>query len=171
MDKKLPFERKPKVGSPIALIESLAEHINEQDPPSPFVIEPSPIVDDSDFWEFVQENRGNIATLIFDLITPNQFGTEHDFDREMRAMRESEKARRVKLQFENEDGLEPETRLVKEAVTYATRGGGSVRAKTRDHKQFRSRSRTQRVVIPEHPSQKRGRFDMVMNAIKVIFMI
>jgi hypothetical protein len=93
---KVAFEHDPRVGQPPALFTSLASHINHRDPPSAFVIEVHPISDASDFWEFVRENRGFVTSVRFELVAPNMFGIEDDYDVEMRDMKERERIRRLK---------------------------------------------------------------------------
>jgi hypothetical protein len=166
---KIACEHEPRVGQPPALFESLVAYINRRDPPSPFVIEVHTISDARDFWAFVQENKGSVTLVTFELVAPNMFGTEDNYDIELRDMKEKERVRRVKLQIENSDGLELETQRVRAAVDYAVRGGGSIRANTKGHRKFNSRSKAERVSVPEKTDEETSPINMIKRAVSIIF--
>lgn len=42
------------------------------------------IPEEDTFWTFVNQKRGQITEASFELIAPNMFGQETDFDREMK---------------------------------------------------------------------------------------
>ncbi|MES1203072.1 MAG: hypothetical protein ABUS57_16675 [Pseudomonadota bacterium] len=146
---KFAIEHQFRVGKTTAVANSLSEYLNHSEPPLPFAVEISAIADPATFWEFVRENRGEVTSVTFELIAPNMFGQRNDLDREMRDLRDNEKARRAKLQLENPDGLELETPRVKETVAYTVEGGGAIKAKTKSKKRYNSDNKIRRVVVPE----------------------
>ena len=147
---KVAAEHEPRVGNPRPIFESLALHLNLRDPPSPYVIEVRAISPADNFWTFVDQNPGQITSVTFELVAPNMFGSEEEFDAELRDMQKNERIRRIKLQLENlQDGLELHTDRVRSAINYASRGGGSVRARTKSNKKFNSKEKAQRIQVEE----------------------
>jgi hypothetical protein len=149
---KVAFEHKRTVGRPLAIFRSLAQHLNERSPKEPYFIEANAIVDPETFWQFEEENRGDIVAIEFDLIAPNMFGTRDEFDAELRALRDHERAEKAKLALENPDGLKLDTERVHNAVGYALEGGGGVKARTKRRKKFDSNRRGRRITIEEPPA-------------------
>jgi hypothetical protein len=113
---KAAFEHKRIVGRPLAIFRSLTEYLNERTPKEPYFIEINAIVDPETFWDFEEKNRGEIIAIEFDLVAPNMFGTRHDLDAELRALRDHERIEKAKLELENRDGLKLDTQRVREAV-------------------------------------------------------
>lgn len=144
------------VGRPLALFESLAAQINSSDPAQPYVLEVSNIAEEETFWNFVKEHQGEIVDAEFELIAPNMFGQEDDFDKEMKAMKEEEKIKKVKFGLENEEGLNLDTKRVRETAKYAARGGGTIKAKTKTGKRFNSNQKGKKVPVAAPPRVKKG---------------
>lgn len=146
---KVAFEHLSSLGSPLAVFTSLVDLINQRVPPEPFVIEPRPIVDERTFWDFVRAHPREITSVTFEFVAPNMFGTDDDYDREMREMQAHEKIQRAKLKLENPDGLELDTKRVDGAVKYIVRGGGSIRARTKRKQVYNSDRKIQKIVVEE----------------------
>jgi len=153
---KVAMESIGAVGRPLALFESLAAQINSSDPPEPYVLEVSNIAEEATFWNFVSENQGQIVDASFELIAPNMFGQEDDFDNEMKAMADEEKIKKVKFELENDEGLNLDTKRVRATARYATRGGGIIKAKTKTGKRFNSSQKGKKVPVPAAPRLKKG---------------
>jgi len=143
---KIAFETKAHVGQALSIIKSLSNTINER-PDEPYVIEANAIVNPETFWEFERENRGDITSITFDLIAPNMFGIRDDMAREMAGFRDNEKARKVSISLQNEDGLKLDDDRVRQSVQYAVDGGGEIKAKTKKRKRFSSSTNGKRIPV------------------------
>lgn len=160
-----------RVGKAASIFKSLAAAINARVPSEPFVLETNPVVDPATFWVFEEENRDQITSISFELIAPNMFGTRHDLDEEMKALRDNEHVRKAKLELENSDGLKLNTPRVRESVAYALEGGGNLKARTKRRKTFNSKRKTKRVIIADPPEEivQESFSTRVMRAIRGIF--
>jgi hypothetical protein len=138
------------VGSAGGLLRSLVIAVNEANPLGAYDIDAKPIFDGGSFWTFVDENRGRITLVSFELVAPNMFGIEDDVDKEMQAFRDREKAKKVNLTLKNEDGhLHVETDRIRQTVEYAERGTGGIRATALGNKRYKSGTKPQSVTIDE----------------------
>jgi hypothetical protein len=144
---KLAFQVKGDVGGAMSIIKSLANHIN-LNAHAPYIMEASPIVNPQTFWDFERDNRGEIVSISFELLAPNMVGIRDQLTRDLTEFRDNEKARRVKIGLQNEEGLALDAQRVKEMVDYTMDGGGSVRASTRRRKKtYNSNDKGTRVRI------------------------
>jgi len=152
---KIAMEIDAQIGDPFALFSSLAEHINSRSTSEPYYLEVNPITDPNDFWSFELENRGEITSISFGLLAPNMFGIRDDFDKEMRALRDNERAQKAKLDLYNKDGLQLNTERVRQTVGYTLEGGGTVKAKSKKGRRFDSTKRASKKTIQtELPSDE-----------------
>jgi hypothetical protein len=133
-----------EVGRPLGVIGSLAESINARVRPEPYYLDVNAISEMQTFWDFERENRGQIVNIVFELHVPNMFGIRDDLDKELRDLRDNERARRAKLEIQNEDGLNLQTERVQNTVAHTLDGGGAVKARTTDGKRFNSRQKVRR---------------------------
>ena len=146
---KLAIQDISKVGKPASLIRTLVQIINEKFN-GPFQIEVYQIVDAESFWQYVEQNRGNITSVSFEFVAPNMIGADDDFHKEMRAFKNSERARKVGLKFQNEDGVNPETDRVRRAVNYAlTESKGKVTAKAKGKPNYNSDNKAKKSEISD----------------------
>jgi hypothetical protein len=142
-------------GTPLSILGSFFKLINEISDYQ-FVIEISPIVDKSTFWDFEKENRGDITSVTFELLAPNMFGSRSALDEEMKSLSENEKAREVSFTIKNKDGLDIDSNRTRETVDFALRGGGNIRAKARK-KKYNSKKNIKTITVKEHETvDKRG---------------
>lgn len=164
-----------KIGQPISLMTSLASTINTGgDPRPPYVMEVAPISDARSFWEFVAQNEGaGITSVVFDLVTPNMFDGPEAIAEDMKALRDEEKAKRVRLGLESPDGLKLHTKRIESVVDYASKGGGRTVAKARNKKKYDSKGRIKRVPVPEPQSnEEKSRLAEILQSAKgLIFTI
>ena len=75
----------------------------------------------------------------------------------MRELKEKEKARKVTIKLENENGLNVDTPGVRAAAENAAKGGGAVRARTRQGLRFNSKSRVRGETVDEEPGEAANR--------------
>lgn len=150
---RVAFERKQEVGGPLAVFESVTAHFNAQ-VDHPYFMEVAPISDESDFWRFVEEHKTDIVSVTFEVFAPNGlFSSHEDFASEMRELKEREKARKVTIKLDNENGLNLDTPGVRAAAENAAKGGGAVRARTRYGLRFNSKSRVRGETVDEEQGE------------------
>jgi hypothetical protein len=108
------------------------------------------------------------------LHVPNMFGIRDDLDKELQDLRDHERARRAKIEIQNEDGLNLQTERVQNTVAHALDGGGAVKARTSDGKRFNSRRKVKRERVEvELPSDEEppSFAERVRRAIAAVFNI
>lgn len=157
------------VGQPLALMRALAKDINERSPPSPYVMEANGIADPDTFWQFVEENDKEITSVTFELVPPNMFGIRDELDKEMTELREKEKARKVKLTIQNDDGLELKTNRVKTTANYTAEGGGNISARTKKGKTYNSKRKTKAAIIPDNEMLEEDQPSRFRRIIRAVF--
>lgn len=145
---KVAIEHDPKVGSTISLVGSLVASINEAYPRTAYNIEVAPIIDAESFWEFAEANRGQITTLTFEFVAPNMFGGSDSITEELRSFRNVEHAQKVNITLASKEGLETDTLRTREAVDYAVKGGGKIRARTRGGRTYNSTKKVKTTTLP-----------------------
>lgn len=144
---KVSFESDPLVGKTDAIMQSLVHALNEKNPLTAFHLEVAPISEASTFWQFAAENKGNITMLSFLFVAPNMFGGIDNITEEMRLFRDEEKAQRVKIQLQSDEGIETDTDKIKNSVEYTTRGGGDIAARARGGRSYNSKEKTRHVTM------------------------
>lgn len=168
---KIAMQVRTGLGAPSSVLRSLMIFLSENVFDSPYIFEIRPLTDASGFWDFVTENEGQITSITLEFIAPNMFGIGDDMDREWESLRANEKAVRATTKIENEHGLNPRTPRVRKAVEYASKGGGSVSARTRTGKRYNSRRKSKKVIIPEKDKQaKKSIVEIIRAAISSIFL-
>jgi hypothetical protein len=154
------------VGRPVPIFESLAARVSGAD--EPFVLEVNAIVPSESFWNFVKANEGQITWVQFEFVAPNMFGEADDYDSEMRDMQKQEGAQKAKLTLESKDGLNLNTRRVRQAADYTNKGAGSTAARTSKGKKYNSKEKAKRISIPNKdidPSATEGLSDRIFRHI------
>lgn len=149
---KVAMEHDRSVGAPHAVFQSLVGQLNLQS--GPYEIEVAPITDPSTFWDFVEKNEGQVTSVAFEFIAPNMFGIRDDWDKEMKELQKKENVQKMKLTIENKRGLNLKTKRIKSAVNYASRGTGTIKAKTKGGKKFNSRNKTKKAKIEVDKAEK-----------------
>lgn len=171
---QLAMEVKSSVGATHSVLEGLANHLNENEHRSPYVIDIGAISDPSSFWDFAKDNEGNVTALTLEAPVPNMFGHENDYDEEMRKYRDREKAQKVSISIKNPDGLNLDTQTVRDGVEYTAKTGGKITAKAKKKKSYNSQNKTKRVgsdSIKEGISgQSNGIYDILRQAIEGLFL-
>lgn len=142
---KLVIQFKQQVASTRSLATSIAAYLNQLFEGAPYTAEIREIVDPRSFWEFVDENMGEITSLEFEFVTPNMFGIRSKIDEELRSFRDEERARTADVRLWNPEGLNIQTERVKKSVDYATEGGGRIKARARNRSTYNSISNGKRL--------------------------
>lgn len=128
-----------EIGGSPALMDALVKEINTQNPFAAYQIEANPIFDASTFWVFAEENHGRVTSLTFDLIAPNGlWNTASSIKEELAELRQAIKTQQVVTTFRSSEGLDTDNDRIKEAVDYAEKGSGKIRAKAKGNKHFNS---------------------------------
>jgi len=163
---KISFQKLRDVGESFALIKSLVKKINEKKD-SIYHIEIEPIFSSRTFWDFVEKNKGEITNIKFNFTTPNMFGSSDELSKELAALRDNEKAQKVELTLKSDDGLETNTERLKQAVEYAQKGTGEIRAISKNGKRYNSIETTASILIND--DKKEGSLlNRVLNQIKTV---
>lgn len=126
---KVAIQFHPSVVKPSTIAPRLLQALDRENSPSPYIPSIHPITNKEAFWEFAARNKGKITKITFDLEVPNMFGTDDEYTKEMREFREIEKAKSIKLEISNPDGIDVDTDRVRYTVEKASLGTGSVTAK------------------------------------------
>ena len=151
---KIAIQIDPKVGAPGAILESFIEAIASLHPSAPFVVKPEPIFNAATFWEFAEENRGNVTSINFEFVVPNGFwNADTDLTEELKEARQLIKAQKVSATFQSQDGLETDSPQIKEAVSYVENGSGEVSAKAKNGRRFSSKNAQKKTTLHEDPEE------------------
>ena len=150
---KISIQIDAQVGRTGAIMNSFIKALNDQNETTAYHIEIAPISEANTFWQFADQNSGNITTLEFTFVAPNMFGGKDNITKEMRRFRDEEKARKVKISMSSQDGLDTNTDNVKNAVDYATKGGGDIAAKVKGGEKFKSQNKAKSVIIDTEDSE------------------
>lgn len=144
---KVAIEQRSDVGSGFANFKSLVDHINDSHKAKPYHIELNPISEKQSFWNYVDKNKGEVTSITLSVALPNMFGGSSSFEEDAKRLRDREGARRLKETIENEDGLNPDTERMREAVDYTTKGGGIVKARSKRDKPYDSRNDKKVIIV------------------------
>lgn len=117
-------------GLGISLLRSLADHINEANPNSRYVMSVNAVVSTDVFWSVVQANAGKISELRISLLPPNIFKQKRLTDEALRETHSIDGTDQLDVVFKNRNGLlTPKSDRIKETVDYAAEGGGKLALK------------------------------------------
>ena len=160
---KLAIQSVSDVGKPHALAKSLVGMLNRRKTEPPYTIEIGPILSTESFWDFERENRGNVIAVHFEFIAPNIWGGDDEFKKEMEEFRDSERARRVQLELNNNEGLNLETDRIHQAVEYAGHRGGGIRARAKGKKKYNSKNNHKYTKLEDEQGEKMGFLERARN--------
>lgn len=146
---KLAIQSNSHVGAPSSLMKNMIGAINEKYAYGPYHIEIGQIFETQSFWSYVGENKGNVTSVTFDLVAPNMFGGSDDWDNDIRALRDDEKIQKMQLSLKSDDGLELETERIRQAVNYAEKTSGKIRASAKDKPSYNSTDVTKKTRIDD----------------------
>jgi hypothetical protein len=141
---KVVMQGREEIGKPVAVFQSLIAKLNG-DPTAPYTIEAFGIVDPETFWDFVRKNSGEVVSVSFEAVAPNMFGGKDDFERELKELRDKEKAQKTKVELLNDGGLNPDTERMHQVADYTLKGGGTIKARTKRKKRYNSKNKIRRV--------------------------
>lgn len=130
----------------VPLLAALEREVKEK----PYLAAIHTISQKQAFWDFVAANEGKITRLSFELEVPNMFGTDDEYDQDIREYRDIEQASRVKIEISNPDGLNAQTERVRYTADRAMeQGTGVVRGQAmgKDNR-FSSKNRPETTSIP-----------------------
>lgn len=147
---KLAFQHNSDVGKPQALAPLLIRAMERKQDWLQFLTSVHPITNKEAFKDYVRRNEGKITRIRFELEVPNMFGAEDEFDKEMKAFRDKEKAQKVIVEIKNPDGVNAESDRVKFTAEKAmSQGTGTVTASAvgRGNK-FSSKEQQESTTIP-----------------------
>lgn len=127
---KLAMQDRGDVGKPLAIVNSLVNHINESLPDSGWTISVNAIIEKQSFWEAVERHKGEITRAEFSYVTPNVPGIRSKLNDRLKEYREQENAQEVTVTLKEPKGnLKFDSQEVRDAVEYTSEGGGTVKLK------------------------------------------
>lgn len=133
------------VGAPLAIFRSLANWLNQSDPAPPWVISVNPIIEETDFWQVVEQHGTDLTELKFTLAVPNVLGIEGELNEELQSMKTEEHAQEVELIIKGKRRpIRANTKRVRALVDYANQGGGRIVAKAGSKKIYDSDSKVKK---------------------------
>ena len=158
---KIAIQLERQLGKPLSLIRSFLNHVNGTWTTTAYTIEVQPIFNAETFWQFAEENKGEVVSITFDFVVPNGLWTASTSLRdELRAARETINAQEVSTTIKSPTGLDTDSKQIREAVAYTETGSGAVRAKTRHGKTYSSATRAKQTRVPINVQEdKRDRLE------------
>ena len=146
---KIAIERDVAVAtSCLAVLQSLANSINRRSNPEPYVLFVRTIAEASSFWQFA-EHHPVITSLQFEMIAPNMFGINDDWDADMKELKATENADKARFSTESKDGLNVKTPRVQKGVEKTARGTATLKARAKDGPRFSSDETVQTVMVQD----------------------
>lgn len=137
---KLAIQERGDIGKPLAIVNSLVQHINAELEKSGWVITANVISEKSTFWEATEKYKGQITKAEFSYVTPNILGIRSQLNKRLKDYRERENAQLVTVTIQEPKGhLRFDTEEVQDAIEYISEGGGSVKLKAGKEKIFDSK--------------------------------
>jgi len=100
-----------------------------------------PIIEKNAFWDFVEENKGKIKVVEFDMISPNMSNISENSKWPLREIRNEYNATRQKFRLENSESTSLDIKkdeLIESLADYSSLGGGCTRFKIKGLRQFKS---------------------------------
>lgn len=148
---KVAMQHHNDVGKPFGLIESLINHVNEQNRDSEWVLEVATISDERSFWDVVEEHEHSITAAQFSFITPNILGLRSELNKGLQDARDKNGAREVEVVLKNDEGglALKEQENIKDAIEYTAKGGGRARLKVQKKVVYDSNKKNKTATIPE----------------------
>ena len=134
------------VGSPPALLKSLVAAINKRHD-KPFQIEVEPIWDSTHFWNFSKIHGDVLRSITFEFVVPNMWGTEDDISKGLEGTGKGTGAERVAVTLEGARGVGTNNKIIKDGVSYAEKGAGTLKAKALTGENFSSSTKPETSTI------------------------
>lgn len=151
---KIAMQIRGDVGKPLAIVSSLVEKINADNPDSSWTLEVNAMVDKGDFWAAVREYKGSITSAEFNYVTPNVLGFRSQINETLRHYREAENAQTVSVKLGNKNGnLDLDNEEVREAVDYISEGGGSTKIKAGRKEVYNSENEVKAIDVEAETSE------------------
>lgn len=117
------------VGKPTTLAPRLLQAMEAGQEYIQYLSAIHPITNNEAFSDFVERNQGRITNIKFELEVPNMFGSDDEYDREMKEFRDKDKAQKVAIEIKNPDGIDANSDRVKFTASKAmNQGTGTVKA-------------------------------------------
>ncbi|MFH1555538.1 MAG: hypothetical protein ABII76_11820 [Pseudomonadota bacterium] len=146
---KLAMEQINTVGRSSSIINKMCTHINKTDN-GLYEIEINPILTEGAFYDFASAQKTPISFLSITFTPPNGLWTSASSTKdEVKAVAEKTYATKVKTAISNPKGLNIDSEGVKEAISYAESGSGTIQARTTGGATFNSQSKQKIVTLAE----------------------
>lgn len=144
---KMAIERDFTVStSCLSVFKSLVKNLNQSSDANPYIVEVRAIAEANTFWDFVSEHQ-TVTVLQFEMLAPNMFGIQDDWDADMKELKATENADKARFLTESKDGLVVDTPRVRKGVEKAARGTATVRARAKDGARYSSDESVKTVTV------------------------
>ncbi len=134
---KVAMEARPDIGSPEAILVSLARALSPS-VQEPFSVTAFPIIEERSFARFASEHEETIKTITYEASVPNMFGGADDFSEEMRTLRDEANVSKVKTRLESDGTIDIKATRLTEIANHVEKGGGKIKATTTDGSTYNS---------------------------------
>ena len=139
--------------SPISQLRALTEAIVEQKLRSMgYDLAINAISDESDFWKYVKENKGEITSLSFDFAAPNFFNTKDKLNDELREAKKQYDITHAQIKLDNEFGalkIPEKNKFIEEGLKYVAGGGGEYKLVLKTKQTISNKDATKSVTLNE----------------------
>lgn len=152
---KVAFEQDLTLGKPLSVLKSLLKYINSS-PQASYVIESKPIFNEKSFWSWIEEQNFLLSKITFDFVTPNMFGTRSSLDNHLKEFGQIG-ASKVKMTLDEgsrDGGIDANSVEIRNAVDYSHKGGGSISAKAKNNKTYKSKDKTLTTLLPKEAEDR-----------------
>jgi hypothetical protein len=114
----------------------LQENINRELRPYLLLIRIVPIFDKADFWQIVNEYKGRITKVSFDMVSPNMSNISASLKLDLHELNRSANVQQTTLELRSDKRdsltLSPDNKMIDSLVDYSSQGGGNISIKIRD---------------------------------------
>lgn len=112
----------------------------------------NPITAQSDFWQAINDNEGDLKSVEFEFAAPNLFGTKDSLNDELRDARDSFHMTKASVKLENSEGelkVPESNNFINEGIKYIADGGGKYTLKLTHRRTITSEESIQSKEIEE----------------------
>lgn len=117
------------------IINSFKKYINKILIDNHLIAQIEPVYKESDFWSFIKENKEDITSISFNLITPNMSNISSCLSEDLKKAAKTTGAIETNLKFNSSSSgslkIQPNNTAIDGLVTYASQGGGEISVKTK----------------------------------------
>lgn len=158
-----------QVGSPTVILPEFVKAVNDSYPGAPYAIQAEALFDQGDFWDFAHKYEGEVTSVTFEFVTPNgPWSTADDVKDAMKEYQKEVNAAKVTQTFQNKDGLDLESDIIRSSVDYAASGQGKIKARAKRRGKYNSTDDRKTATIESDPDNDEEVVDLVVKLVKKV---